>query len=203
MLIFLMLNVILLPVAIAFFHDTLNPGWLTFNIFSDFVFIVDIVLNFWTGIVTDENRVILNLKDIRILYAKKWLAIDVLSIFPFDYIAYGFFRSSDSTSSLLEASKALRLLRLLKLLSLLRLFRVARFLHYLNKWEEVCVLYKNEKSMYAKMCCFYLQFTIRCIGFQCYQVCRSHSKLYFGCPFTCSLECLYPIHGPIYPRFPT
>ena len=140
MLIFLMLNVILLPVAIAYFHDAVHPGWLTFNIFSDFVFIVDIILNFWTGIITNENRVILDIREIRKSYAKKWLAIDTLSIFPFDYVAYGIFESSDSAESLLAASKALRLLRLLKLLSLLRLCRVARFLHYLNKWEQVCLL---------------------------------------------------------------
>ena len=57
MLVILMLNVILLPVAIAFFHDAVHPGWLTFNCISDFIFLVDIVLNFWTGVITDENTV--------------------------------------------------------------------------------------------------------------------------------------------------
>lgn len=137
MLIILMLNVILLPVAIAFFHDAIHYGWLTFNCTSDFIFLVDIVLNFWTGIITEENIVVLELKRIRKLYAKKWLVLDVTSVFPFDYIVLVIFQSNNSIRSILHASLALRLLRLLKLLSLLRLFRVVRFLHYLSKWEEV------------------------------------------------------------------
>ena len=136
MLIILMLNVILLPVAIAFFQDAVHPGWLTFNCISDFIFLVDIVLNFWTGVITDENTVILELKQVRKLYVKKWLSLDIISVFPFDYIVLVIFQSNDSVQ-ILHASLALRLFRLVKLLSLLRLFRVVRFLHYLSKWEEV------------------------------------------------------------------
>lgn len=137
MLIVLMLNVILLPVAIAFFHDAIHAGWLTFNCISDFIFFVDIVLNFWTGVITSENTVILELKQVRKFYIRKWLILDLISIFPFDYIVLVIFQSNTSLSSILHASLALRLLRLVKLLSLLRLFRVVRFLHYLSKWEEV------------------------------------------------------------------
>ena len=138
MLIILMLNVILLPIAIAFFQDAGHPGWLTFNCISDFIFFLDIVLNFWTGIITDENTVILELREVRKLYIKKWLILDITSIFPFDYIVLIIFESNDSVQSqIAHASLALRLFRLVKLLSLLRLFRVVRFLHYLSKWEEV------------------------------------------------------------------
>jgi hypothetical protein len=138
MLIILMLNVILLPVAISFFQDPMHPGWLTFNCSSDLIFFLDIVLNFWTGIITDENTVILELRQVRKLYIKKWLVLDILSIFPFDYMMLIIFETNDSIQSrIAHASQALRLFRLLKLLSLLRLFRVVRFLHYLSKWEEV------------------------------------------------------------------
>ena len=137
MLVILMLNVILLPVAIAFFHDAIHPGWLTFNCLSDFVFLIDIVLNFWTGVITEENTVVLDIKLVRKLYVRKWLTLDIISVFPFDYIILVIFRSSTSLSSIAHASLALRFLRLVKLLSLLRLFRVVRFLHYLSKWEEV------------------------------------------------------------------
>ena len=138
MLVILMLNVILLPVAIAFFQDAVHPGWLTFNCISDLIFFLDIVLNFWTGVITDENTVILELRQVRKLYVKKWLTLDIISIFPFDYIVLVIFETSDSVQSqIAHASLALRLFRLVKLLSLLRLFRVVRFLHYLSKWEEV------------------------------------------------------------------
>ena len=142
----LTLNVVLLPVSIAFFEDQINPGWLFFNSVSDLAFIIDIVLNFWTGIITKDNTVILDLKVVRKIYAKKWLPLDIVSVFPFDYIALAISRAK-SLNSLVQATNALRLLRLFKLLSLLRLFRVVRFMHYLAKWEEVrpgfdCTLYR-------------------------------------------------------------
>ena len=139
MVIILMLNVILLPISISFFKEGVNPAWLTLNSISDIVFVIDIILNFWTGIITNENTVIIDLRKIRRHYAKRWLAIDVLSVFPFDYTALALFETQ-SLGSLLQASRALRLLRLIKFLSLLRLFRVLKFLHYLSKWEEVGVV---------------------------------------------------------------
>ena len=136
MLVILAANVTVLPVAIAFFRDDIEPGWIAFNCLSDFLFIVDIVLNFWTGTITRNNTVILDLKVIRKLYLKRWLVIDIVSVFPFDYIAMGITHSLD-VQELLRASRALRMLRLVKLLSLLRLLKLARFLRYLTKWEEV------------------------------------------------------------------
>ena len=136
MLTILSINVTFLPVAIAFFKRNIEPSWVAFNCVSDFLFIIDIVLHFYTGIITADNTVLLNLKQIRINYIKKWLVIDLISIFPFDYIVLGI-TESVSVHELLTASRALRLLRLVKLLSLLRLLKLIRFLRYLTKWEEV------------------------------------------------------------------
>ena len=49
MLLLLCITVTVLPVSIAF-YDELNPGWLTVNIITDTLFILDIVVNFRTGI---------------------------------------------------------------------------------------------------------------------------------------------------------
>lgn len=137
MLLVLSVNIVCLPVAVSFFHGIVNPGWLSFSCFSDLFFISDIVLNFWTGVITDENLVVLDLKTIRRTYIKRWLAFDVLAVFPFDYMVIIIIEAKSMNTSLLHASTALRLLRLLKLLSLLRLFRVVKLMHYLAKWEEV------------------------------------------------------------------
>ena len=51
MLILLITNVIVLPVAIAFFSDEINsPRWIIFNVVSDAFFLFDIVVNFRTGL---------------------------------------------------------------------------------------------------------------------------------------------------------
>lgn len=50
MLILLIANVIILPVAISFFNDNWShTGLLTFNLISDSLFLLDIIVNFRTG----------------------------------------------------------------------------------------------------------------------------------------------------------
>ena len=54
MLLLLCVIVTVLPVSIAF-YDELNPGWLTVNIITDTLFILDIVVNFRTGILVQTT----------------------------------------------------------------------------------------------------------------------------------------------------
>lgn len=135
----LMANVILLPVSIAFYPDPANPGWLTFNIISDLTFLIDIIMNFWTGLITEDNEIILDIKKLRSNYAKKWLIVDLISLLPFDYVTFFVFTlSASSGSSFIQGTRVFRLIRpLTKLLSLLKLLRLVKFLHALSKWEEV------------------------------------------------------------------
>lgn len=49
MLILLIANLIILPVAISFFNDDLSTHWVVFNGISDTVFLLDLIINFRTG----------------------------------------------------------------------------------------------------------------------------------------------------------
>lgn len=49
MLIFLVTNLVVLPVSIAFFYDDVGVHWIVFNISCDTMFILDIIINFRTG----------------------------------------------------------------------------------------------------------------------------------------------------------
>lgn len=49
MLLLLVANLIILPVAISFFNDDLSTRWVAFNCLSDTIFLIDIVVNFRTG----------------------------------------------------------------------------------------------------------------------------------------------------------
>lgn len=143
MFIILAINVSILPVAVSFFDDSISPGWITFNVFSDALFVMDIILNFWTGIITQEGIVYLDLSKVRRKYFKSWLLPDILAVLPFDYVAL-MTTHMQSMTSLLMASRALRLIRLIRLLTLLKLLRVARFMRYLAKWEEVRCTYMHQ-----------------------------------------------------------
>ena len=54
--ILLMFTVIVLPVSIAFYsEDQTKPLWLTLNALVDFLFFMDIIINFRTGIASTDN----------------------------------------------------------------------------------------------------------------------------------------------------
>lgn len=59
MLVLMMGNLIVLPVGITFFRDENTPSWIIFNVVSDTLFMVDLVLNFRTGIIKEDNTEIL------------------------------------------------------------------------------------------------------------------------------------------------
>ncbi|KAJ6649745.1 Potassium/sodium hyperpolarization-activated cyclic nucleotide-gated channel 4, partial [Pseudolycoriella hygida] len=88
MLLLLVANLIILPVAISFFNDDLSTRWIAFNCMSDTIFLIDIVVNFRTGIMQQDNaeQVILDPRLIAQNYLKTWFFLDLISSIPLDYI---------------------------------------------------------------------------------------------------------------------
>ena len=56
MLLLLIANLIILPVAISFFNDDLSTSRIIFNVISDTIFLCDIVINFRTGNLCCRNQ---------------------------------------------------------------------------------------------------------------------------------------------------
>ncbi|XP_039314494.1 potassium/sodium hyperpolarization-activated cyclic nucleotide-gated channel 3 isoform X2 [Solenopsis invicta] len=155
MLFLLVANLIILPVAISFFNDDLSTRWIAFNCLSDTIFLVDIVVNFRTGIMQQDNaeQVILDPKLIAKHYLRTWFFLDLISSIPLDYIFLIFNQFQDFSESfqILHAGRALRILRLAKLLSLVRLLRLSRLVRYVSQWEEVYIpLYQQPERHYER-----------------------------------------------------
>ncbi|XP_033177086.1 potassium/sodium hyperpolarization-activated cyclic nucleotide-gated channel 3 isoform X4 [Bombus vosnesenskii] len=150
MLLLLVANLIILPVAISFFNDDLSTRWIAFNCLSDTIFLIDIVVNFRTGIMQQDNaeQVILDPKLIAKHYLRTWFFLDLISSIPLDYIFLIFNQFQDFSESfqILHAGRALRILRLAKLLSLVRLLRLSRLVRYVSQWEEVYILQNLQKK---------------------------------------------------------
>ncbi|XP_055642931.1 uncharacterized protein LOC129779470 isoform X5 [Toxorhynchites rutilus septentrionalis] len=151
MLLLLVANLIILPVAISFFNDDLSTRWIAFNCLSDTIFLVDIVVNFRTGIMQQDNaeQVILDPKLIAKHYLKTWFFLDLISSIPLDYIFLIFNQDFSDSFQILHAGRALRILRLAKLLSLVRLLRLSRLVRYVSQWEEVYFL--NMASVFMRI----------------------------------------------------
>ncbi|XP_033319531.1 potassium/sodium hyperpolarization-activated cyclic nucleotide-gated channel 3 isoform X5 [Bombus bifarius] len=155
MLLLLVANLIILPVAISFFNDDLSTRWIAFNCLSDTIFLIDIVVNFRTGIMQQDNaeQVILDPKLIAKHYLRTWFFLDLISSIPLDYIFLIFNQFQDFSESfqILHAGRALRILRLAKLLSLVRLLRLSRLVRYVSQWEEVYIpLYQQPERHYER-----------------------------------------------------
>ncbi|RXM33111.1 Potassium/sodium hyperpolarization-activated cyclic nucleotide-gated channel 4 [Acipenser ruthenus] len=131
-------NLIILPVGITFFKDENTPPWIIFNVVSDTLFLVDLVLNFRTGIVKEDNtEIILDPHEIRTRYLKSWFLVDFVSSIPVDYIFLVVDLETHVDSEMYRTARALRIVRFTKILSLLRLLRLSRLIRYIHQWEEV------------------------------------------------------------------
>lgn len=140
MLIMMMGNLIIIPVGITFFSEQTTTTWLVFNVASDTIFLVDLVMNFRTGIVNEESsEIILDPKVIKMNYLKSWFVVDFLSSIPVDYIFLIVEKGFDS--EVYKTARALRIVRFTKILSLLRLLRLSRLIRYIHQWEEASILF--------------------------------------------------------------
>ncbi|XP_026863985.2 potassium/sodium hyperpolarization-activated cyclic nucleotide-gated channel 2 [Electrophorus electricus] len=136
MLMFMVGNLIIIPVGITFFKDETTPAWIIFNVVSDTFFLMDLVLNFRTGIVFEDNtEIILDPKKIKKKYLRTWFVVDFISSIPVDYIFLIVEKGMDS--EVYKTARALRIVRFTKILSLLRLLRLSRLIRYIHQWEEI------------------------------------------------------------------
>ncbi|XP_019412413.1 PREDICTED: potassium/sodium hyperpolarization-activated cyclic nucleotide-gated channel 3 [Crocodylus porosus] len=138
MLLLMVGNLIILPVGITFFKDENTPPWIVFNVLSDTFFLADLVLNFRTGIVVEDNtEIILDPHTIKTKYLKSWFLVDFISSIPVDYIFLVVDLETQVDSDVYKTARALRIVRFTKILSLLRLLRLSRLIRYIHQWEEI------------------------------------------------------------------
>ncbi|XP_026544962.1 DNA-directed RNA polymerase, mitochondrial [Notechis scutatus] len=135
MLLFMVGNLIIIPVGITFFKEETTAPWIVFNVVSDTFFLMDLVMNFRTGIVIEDNtEIILDPERIKKKYLKTWFVVDFVSSIPVDYIFLIVEKGMDS--EMYKTARALRIVRFTKILSLLRLLRLSRLIRYIHQWEE-------------------------------------------------------------------
>ncbi|CAO2598821.1 Potassium/sodium hyperpolarization-activated cyclic nucleotide-gated channel 3 [Lemmus lemmus] len=138
MLLLLLGNLIVLPVGITFFKEENSPPWIVFNVLSDTFFLLDLVLNFRTGIVVEEGaEILLAPRAIRTRYLRTWFLVDLISSIPVDYIFLVVELEPRLDAEVYKTARALRIVRFTKILSLLRLLRLSRLIRYIHQWEEI------------------------------------------------------------------
>ncbi|CDW52256.1 Ion trans and cNMP binding domain containing prot ein [Trichuris trichiura] len=90
------------------YHDPLE----VVDLIVDIMFIIDIIINFRTTYMNDNDEVISHPGKIAIHYFKGWFLIDVVAAIPFDLLLFN--ANSDETTTLIGLLKTARLLRLVR-----------------------------------------------------------------------------------------
>ncbi|KAK1805369.1 hypothetical protein P4O66_019679 [Electrophorus voltai] len=139
MLFLMMCNLVILPWGITFSDDQNTLPWMVFNMASDTLFLIDLILNFRTGILEGDNtHIILDPQVIRCRYLQGWFLVDFISSIPVDYIFLAVdLEARIESAEVYRTARALRIVRFTKILSLLRLLRLSRLIRYIHQWEEM------------------------------------------------------------------
>ncbi|KAH7962638.1 hypothetical protein HPB52_017284 [Rhipicephalus sanguineus] len=142
-------NVVLIPVQATYFGgvDEEVFQWMLFSLVSDAVFAVDIVFNFRTGVIVEEDyeRVVMDPGYVARCYLRGFFLIDLVSTLPWDYVLafmlMVFHHEVDEGDT--SFAITVRLLHLTKFLKLLKLLRITRLVRYLDNVEQNYFFYSN------------------------------------------------------------
>ena len=105
-----------------------HPASDAFNWIIDSVFLLDMIVIFFSAFTTEDFEIFDDHCTIALIYLKSWFAVDLLSIIPFQFmIPSPEGDAEQSTSSSLSFVRIIKLQRLSKILKLLKLSRVVKF----------------------------------------------------------------------------
>jgi hypothetical protein len=124
---------ILLPFEIAFnFQDVhLNK----FDYFIDAYFILDLLLNFNSGIYL-EGILIMKRKEVCEIYLKTWFIFDLISSFPYTTVYETFISPEVVHHSSNKAPELVRIIRLIRFVKILRILKMFKFRTIFYKFED-------------------------------------------------------------------
>lgn len=101
MLLLLVANLIILPVAISFFNDDLSTRWIAFNCLSDTIFLIDLVVNFRTGECIFAKRTMQ--KVTFLYYSFSEISLSILElIFAFAFLSTGIMQQDNAEQVILD-----------------------------------------------------------------------------------------------------
>ena len=116
------------PWRIAF-YDVDSIEWVIADSVMDFVFFVDIILNFFMAYYDDEDEIVDCRCTIAKSYLKTWFTIDFIAIIPISIIL-----RTDNYNSLARIARLPKLYRLIKMARLARILKVVKERNTVSKY---------------------------------------------------------------------
>lgn len=112
--------ILVLPYKFAFVEEP-GEAWDIFDYMVDLMFIIDIIVVFFTAYIDDKNEIVISKKKIAFKYQKFWFWLDLMSVFPVELVS-----QSVSYNILLRFTKLPKLYKIVKATKLFRTIRQGR-----------------------------------------------------------------------------
>ena len=117
-----------IPLRIAFFDDDLYLPWTIIDLMSDGIFIVDIIVTFFTIEEDQYGMPIVSLWGIAKRYLKTFFFLDLIASIPISTIMYLNYISTDTPSEYNQNLHFINLIKTLKIYRIMVIFKVLRIL---------------------------------------------------------------------------
>jgi len=112
----LFIFVIMYPFRIGFYNDKyMTPQSMFFilDIINELIFLLDFILQFFTGYYDEDGNLECDLHNILINYAYSWLFVDFVCLLPLNFLRKNF-RRNKMMGELLDITKILKFMRVFK-----------------------------------------------------------------------------------------
>ena len=137
-------SIIVIPLVLAFDPPSARPGrqgaMSLINRFIDFIFMVDVMLNFITAVEEDRDDtkvLITSLPGIGRRYLRGWFCVDILSAFPIDMVVNE------------QTGKKVKVVQMIKSLKVFRLLRVVRRVRRLSRAARIVSCCSHRRSYHT------------------------------------------------------
>jgi hypothetical protein len=150
MLVFILYTAFVIPIRIPFENNP-HMFFVIFDVTMDFLFGVDILVNFFLAYENEDGEFVINRRKICINYLKGWLLLDIMSSVPFTLI--GKFTQNEVNANLkyVKLSRLPRLYRLLRLMKLVRLHKSSKFLEFIMNKMKIGIEARLKIKIFAML----------------------------------------------------
>ena len=176
----IVLTVLIIPLALAW--DQINDSMFVVNLFIDFIFCADIVKNFYTGYINENDVIVLDRTRIARHYLSSWFVMDLCSSFPLDLVLKIMGReqtAQDAGGAVVQASGTFKALRLVRVAKMFRLLRVSKVYVYSMKlmrhMEDKYKIHVSDTAIKILRLFFLLFLLAHWIGCLSFMLCSSYN----------------------------
>mmetsp|Transcript_91429 Transcript_91429/g.261144 ORF Transcript_91429/g.261144 Transcript_91429/m.261144 type:complete len:1348 (-) Transcript_91429:433-4476(-) len=164
------------PYTVCFVEQDFNwnniRGWQWYDLFTTFVFTVDIFLNFLTGyqLDTPDRRIETRMAPIACNYMRGWFWFDFIATTPFDMLV-----AEGGIASMAKLSRLPRLFKILRIMKLLRLLRVYKLQVYIMQIEATYRIHEGVTRLFN--ICFLVLVVTHCVACAWFSIGKTDAPL--------------------------